>query len=164
MGSDGDATTTAINSPSLGPANPTLNTKDNRGYLVLSGGAYHFRNFSERNAFTPGLGWEYSPSGKIGWHAGTLSDSFGYQAMYGGINYATQPKFYGRVRFLLGASIVHKQYKKNGDPETKLLPIPAMEVKLNKRAVLNVSGTPQVDYGNHKSNGVLFFQLKVKLD
>ena len=132
-------------------------------FLVVSAGAYHFKNFDERNAFTPGLGWEYSPSGKIGWHAGTLSDSFGYQAMYGGINYATQPKFFGKVRFLIGASIVHKQYKKNAEAETKILPLPAMEVKLTKRSVLNVSGSPQVDYGDHRNNAVLFFQFKVNL-
>ena len=41
---------------------------------------------------------------------------------------------------LIGASIVHKQFKKNGDPETKLLPFPAMEVKISKYAVLNLSG------------------------
>ena len=138
-------------------------TAADNDFLVLSAGAYHFENFDERNAFTPGIGWEYSPSGKIGWHVGTLSDSFGYQAMYGGINYATQPKFYGRVRFLIGASVVHKQYKKNAEAETKLLPLPAMEIKLSKRSVLNVSGSPQVDYGNHRNNAVLFFQFKLNV-
>lgn len=132
-------------------------------FFVISAGAYHFENFDERNAFTPGLGWEYSPSSKIGWHAGTLSDSFGYQAMYGGINYATRPKFYGKVRFLLGATVLHKQYKKNGDPETKLVPLPAVEFKLSRRSVLNLSGSPQVDYGNHRNNAVLFFQIKLQL-
>ena len=58
-------------------------TAADNDFLVLSASAYHFENFDERNAFTPGIGWEYSPSGKIGWHVGTLSDSFGYQAMYG---------------------------------------------------------------------------------
>jgi len=38
-----------------------------------------------------------------------------------------------------------------------------MEIKLNKRAVLNVSGSPQVDYGNHRNNAVLFFQFKLNL-
>ncbi|MFK8075602.1 MAG: hypothetical protein AB8B84_03380 [Granulosicoccus sp.] len=148
----------------LGAAFSTMKaTAAENDYLVISAGAYHFENFDERNAFTPGLGWEYSPSGKIGWHAGTLSDSFGYQAMYGGINYATRPKLLGRVRFLIGASVVHKQYKKNAEPETKLLPLPAMEVKLSERSVLNVSGSPQVDYGNHRNNAVLFFQFKVNI-
>ncbi|MFT6874058.1 MAG: hypothetical protein ACI9XK_001049 [Granulosicoccus sp.] len=140
------------------------NAKDSqKDFLVVNAGAYHFENFDERNAFTPGLGWEYSPSAKFGWHAGTLSDSFGYQAMYGGINYATKPIFFGKVRFLIGASVVRKQYKKNAEPETKLLPFPAMEIKLTKRAVLNVSGSPQIDYGNHRNNAVLFFQFKLNL-
>ena len=56
------------------------------GYLVLNTVALHFKNADERNAFTPGIGWEYSPSSKIGFHVGTLSDSFGYQAAYGGLN------------------------------------------------------------------------------
>ncbi len=95
--------------------------------------------------------------------AGTLSDSFGYQAMYSGINYATKPTLYGKVRFLIGASLVHKQYKKNAEPETKLLPIPALEIKMSKRSVLNISGSPQVDYGNHRNNAVLFFQFKLNI-
>jgi len=132
-------------------------------FLVVSAGAYHFKNFSDRNAFTPGIGWEYSPSGKIGWHAGTLSDSFGYHAMYGGINYATKPMFSGEVRFIIGASVVHKQFKVNAGAETKLLPIPAVEIRLTNRSVLNVSGSPQVDYGKHSSNSVLFFLFKLNL-
>ena len=69
------AVTTAFNTSSA--------TAADNDFLVLSAGAYHFENFDERNAFTPGIGWEYSPSGKIGWHVGTLSacvddtDSFG---------------------------------------------------------------------------------------
>jgi len=137
--------------------------KADDGYLVLSTAAYHFKNFNERNAFTPGIGWEYSPSAKIGWHVGTLSDSFGYQAKYGGINYATKPKFFGKVRFLIGATLLHKQYKKNAEAETKIVPLPAMEIKLSKSSVLNLSGSPQVDYGNHRNNAVLFFQFKLQL-
>lgn len=133
------------------------------GFLVLSTIALHFENFDERNTFTPGVGWEYSPSSKVGWHAGTLSDSFGYQSYYGGINYATRPMLFNRLRFLIGASVVHKQYKKNGEPETKLLPFPAMELTLGKRSVLNVSGSPQVDFGDHRNNAVMFFQYKLQL-
>ncbi|NND92818.1 MAG: hypothetical protein HKN42_18325 [Granulosicoccus sp.] len=133
------------------------------GYLVFNTVALHFENADERNALTPGVGWEYSPSSKLGWHLGTLSDSFGYQAYYGGINYATAPRLAGRVRFLIGATLLHKQYKKNAEPETKLVPLPAMEVKLTNRSVLNLSGSPQVDYGNHRNNAVLFFQFKLKL-
>lgn len=147
----------------LGMMLGSASAKADDGYLVLSTAAYHFKNFDERNAFTPGVGWEYSPSGKIGWHVGTLSDSFGYQAKYGGINYATRPMIYGKVRFLIGATLLHKQYKKNAEPETKIVPLPAMEIKLTKSSVLNLSGSPQVDYGDHRNNAVLFFQFKLQL-
>jgi len=139
----------------------TANAND--GYLVLNTFAYHFENFNDREAFTPGVGWEYSPSNKIGWHVGTLSDSFGYQSSYGGLNYATGSIFNNRMRFLLGATILHKQFRANGDPETKIVPLPAVEFRLTNRAVLNLSGSPQVDYRDHRNNAVLFFQLKLDL-
>ena len=159
-------TVISTETPTLGEAQPKgLDTKEpNTDFLVLSAGAYHFEHFDERNAFTPGIGWESSPSGKLGWHAGTLSDSFGYQAVYGGVNYATQPMLNGKVRFLIGATALHKQYKKNSEPETKIVPLPAMEVKLHDRAVLNVSGSPQVDIGDHRNNAVLFFQFKMNIN
>ncbi len=133
------------------------------GYLVLNTIALHFENTDERNTLTPGVGWEYSPSSKLGWHAGTLSDSFGYQAYYGGLNYTTKPRFNNKVRFLLGGTLLHKQYKKNADPETKLVPLPAVEFRISRRSVLNLSGSPQVDFGNHRNNAVLFFQFKLQL-
>lgn len=132
-----------------------------KGFLVINTVALHFENFDDRNAITPGFGWEYSPSSKIGWHGGTLSDSFGYQSFYGGINYATQPLLKSKLRFMIGATVLHKQFHENSEPETKLVPLPAMEVKLTKRAVLNVSGSPQVDYGEFSNNAVMFFQLKI---
>lgn len=141
-------------------ANANAATPEN-GFLVINTLALHFENFDDRNAITPGIGWEYSPSSKIGWHGGTLSDSFGYQAFYGGINYATRPIIKGKLRFMIGATLLHKQYHENSDPETKLVPLPAMEVQINKRAVLNVSGSPQVDYGEFSNNAVMFFQLKI---
>jgi hypothetical protein len=147
----------------FGSLTGSASAKADKSFLVLNTLALHFENFDERNTFTPGVGWEYSPSSKLGFHVGTLSDSFGYQSYYGGINYATQPMLASRVRFLVGASIVHKQFKKNGEPETKLLPFPAMEIKLSQRSVLNVSGSPQVDFGNQRNNAVLFFQYKLQL-
>lgn len=141
----------------------SASAKADNSFLVLSTLALHFENFNERNAFTPGVGWEYSPSRKLGWHGGTLSDSFGYQSYYGGVNYATRPMLAGRLRFLVGASVVHKQFKKNGEPETKILPFPAMEVKMSKFATLNISGSPAVDFGDQKNNAVLFFQYKLQL-
>lgn len=147
----------------LGSMAANANSKADDSFLVLSTLALHFENFNDRNALTPGVGWEYSPSNKLGWNGGTLSDSFGFQSYYAGINYATRPMLSGRVRFLAGASIVHKQFKKNAAPETKLLPFPALELKLNKYAVLNISGSPAVDFANQKNNAVLFFQYKLQL-
>ncbi len=133
------------------------------GHLVFNTAAVHFKNFSERRAFVPGLGWEYSPSGKFGFHAGTLSDSFGYQATYLGINYGTRPVLENRVRFLLGATLVRKQFHKNSDPEVKIVPFPVMEISLTERAKVNVSGSPEIDYAGSHSNAVVFFQFKMNL-
>ena len=124
----------------------SASSKAEDGYLVLST-----------------MSLEYSPSSKVGWHAGTLSDSFGYQSYYGGLVYASKARVYGRLRFLLGASVVHKQFKKNGEPETKLLPFPALEIKLSKRSVVNITGSPAVDFADQKNNAVMFFQYKLQL-
>ena len=137
------------------------NAAGDRGFLVINTFALHFKNFNDRNAVTPGIGWEYSPSGAVGWHIGTVSDSFGYQATYGGLNYATRPMFRGKVRLMLAATVLHKQYHVDSDPETKLVPLPAVEFRMSKRAVLNVSGSPQIDYAGIQNNAVLFFQLKI---
>jgi len=141
----------------------TSNAHAADGHLVISAAAIHFKNFEDRNAFVPGVGWEYSPSGKIGFHVGTLADSFGAQASYVGLNYGTRRMFNNRVRFLIGASAVHKQYHKNKPLETKIVPFPVMEVALSKRASMNITGSPEVDYNGSHSNGVMFFQFKVQL-
>jgi len=131
-------------------------------YVVLNTVALHFKNADERRAFTPGIGWEYSPSTKVGFHVGTLSDSFGFQASYGGINWATRKFNAGPAafRFIVGATLLHKQFHKNSDPETKVVPFPAIEVSFSKRAVLNVSGSPQIDFAGQRNNAVMFFQFK----
>jgi len=131
-------------------------------FFVVNTGAYHFKNQDERNAFTPGIGWEYSPSSKVGFHVGTLSDSFGYQATYAGINWASQALRLGptSLRLILGASVVNKQFHKNSEAETKILPLPALEMSLTERAVLNISGSPRLDVAGQKNNGVIFFQFK----
>jgi len=141
----------------------TSNAQAADGHLVFNTAAIHFKNFNDRNAFVPGLGWEYSPTGKVGFHVGTLSDSFGAQAAYLGVNYGTKRILNNRVRFLLGATAVHKQYHKNKGLETKIVPFPVMEVALSKRASLNVTGSPEIDYAGSHSNAVMFFQLKVQL-
>jgi len=134
------------------------------GHLVFNTAAVHFKNFKDRNAFVPGLGWEYSPTGKAGFHIGTLSDSFGAQATYFGINYGTRRFLDNRVRFLVGATAVRKQYHKNKGLETKIVPFPVMEINLWKRANLNISGSPEIDYAGSHSNAVVFFQFKLQLD
>lgn len=134
------------------------------GHLVFNTAAIHFKNFKDRNAFVPGIGWEYSPTGKVGFHAGTLSDSFGYQATYIGVNYGTRKMLNNRVRFLVGATVVRKQFHKNTDPEVKIVPFPVMEISLTQRAKINVSGSPEIDYAGGHSNGVMFFQFKMNLN
>lgn len=150
----------ALLAASLGTTNAAH--ADN-GHLVFSTAAYHFKNFNDRNAFTPGIGWEYSPSGKLGFHVGTLSDSFGTQAGYLGVNYGTRRFINNRVRFLLGASVLYKQYHKNTEAEAKIVPFPVVEIALSKRAKLNITGSPEVDYAGSKSNAVMFFQFKMNL-
>jgi hypothetical protein len=136
----------------------------NDGYLVFNAAAFHFKNQDERNAFVPGIGWEFSPTGKLGYHVGTLSDSFGFQAVYGGINYGTRRFWNNRARFLVGATIVRKQFHKNTAPDVKIVPFPVLEVALTKNAVLNISGSPEIDYQDHHNNAVMFFQVKLNLN
>lgn len=132
-------------------------------YLVFNTLAFHFENADERRLFTPGIGWEFSPSSRVGFHAGTLSDSFGFQAGYAGLNYATRKFYAGPVGFRLigGASIVHKQFHKNSEAETKILPLPVIEIGFSETAVLNISGSPKLDYAGQKNNAVVFFQFKL---
>ena len=131
------------------------------GYVVLNTFAWHFEMSDERRDFTPGIGLEYSPTNRVGFHAGTLSDSFGYQARYGGIHYSTPRFFKNRVRLMLGATALHKKYKIKDEPETKIVPLPAIEVSLTDRAVLNLSGSPDVDFGEISNNKVVWLQFKL---
>lgn len=133
------------------------------GFLVFNTFAYHFDNADERRDFTPGIGIEYSPTNRLGFHLGTLSDSFGYQAAYGGLNYATPRFFKNRVRLMITATALHKKYGINIEPETKIVPLPAIEFSFTERAVLNISGSPRVDYGNVSNNPVVWFQFKLGL-
>jgi len=134
-------------------------------YLVFNTFSYHFKNADKRNAVTPGIGFEYSPTGKIGFHVGTVRDSFSYQAKYLGLNYAT-PRYAslgGKVRFIVGATILNKQYHPNSEPETKIVPLPVVEIAFSEKAVLNISGSPEIDYGEHHNNAVVFFQFKLNM-
>ncbi|MDO6461015.1 hypothetical protein Q4485_09935 [Granulosicoccaceae sp. 1_MG-2023] len=138
----------------------------NDDYFVLNTVAIHFENYEDRNAAVPGVGWERSPTRGLGWHVGTFSDSFGSQALYSGVNYATPPaRILTRdVRLLLGATVLHKQYHPDTDPETKVVPLPAMEVSLTDKVVLNISGSPEIDYNGSHSNAVMFFQVKMNVE
>jgi len=147
----------------LGLSLGTSSAHASDGHLVFNTAAIHFKNFDDRNAFVPGLGWEYSPTGKLGFHVGTLSDSFGAQASYFGINYGTRRMFNNKLRFLVGATAVHKQYHKNKPLETKIVPFPVMELNLWKRASLNITGSPEIDYNGSHNNAVMFFQFKLQL-
>ncbi len=140
------------------------NAKDE--FFVLNTVALHFENIKDRNAIVPGVGWEYSPSSGIGWHLGTFSDSFGSQAAYVGVNYATQKKrmLTRDVRFLIGATVLHKQYHLDTEPQTKIVPLPAVEISLTKNTVLNISGSPEIDYNGEHNNAVMFFQLKMNVN
>lgn len=134
-------------------------------FFVLNTVALHFDNFEDRNALVPGVGWEYSPSQRLGWHIGTFSDSFGSQATYTGINYATARKriLTRDVRLMIGATVLRKQYHANTELQTKIVPLPAVEVSVTENTVLNISGSPEVDYNGEHSNAVMFFQLKMNM-
>ncbi len=144
-------------------ASADLGTERHDGYLVFNTFAWHFENSDERNDFTPGIGLEYSPTNRVGFHGGTLSDSFGYQARYAGVHYTTKRFLSNRVRLMLGATALHKKYKVKDDPETKIVPLPAIEISLTDRAVLNVSGSPDVDFGDISNNKVVWLQFKLGL-
>jgi len=135
-------------------------------FFVLNTVALHFENFQDRNAIVPGVGWEYSPSNHLGWHIGTFSDSFGSQATYAGVNYATRSvRIMTRdVRLMLGATVLRKQYHVDTDVQTKIVPLPAVEISLTDKTVLNISGSPEIDYKGEHSNAVMFFQIKMNMD
>lgn len=135
----------------------------NDKFLVFNTVAVHFNAINERNDFTPGIGYEYSPTGKLGFHLGTVSDSFGYQAKYAGLNYGTRRVFKNRFRLILGATIVNKQFHMNSEPQTKILPLPALEMTLSRHSVLNISGSPKIDYAGQRNNPVVWFQYKLSL-
>lgn len=134
-------------------------------YLTFNTYSHHFEKANERRNFTPGIGWEYSPSNRIGFHVGTVLDSFNYQAKYVGINWAT-PRykiFGGRVRFIVGLTALHKQFTPTSEPATKIVPLPVVEFRFSKRFVLNLSGSPEIDFNGHSNNAVLIFQGKLDL-
>jgi len=43
------------------------------------------------------------------------------------------------------------------------VPFPVMEMNLWKRASLNISGSPEIDYNGSHNNAVMFFQFKLRM-
>jgi len=134
-------------------------------FLTFNAFSLHFENFNDRNNVTPGIGWEYSPTGKLGFHVGTVRDSFGFQARYLGLNYATRRfnTFAGDLRFIVGVTALHKKYSPSGDPETRIVPLPVVELKVTEKFTLNFSGSPELDFQGQHTNGVLILQGKWNL-
>ena len=73
--------------------------KADNSFLVIDTLSLQFDDVNEKNAFTPGVGWERSPTSKVSRHAGTLADSFRLRPNYGGFNYATRRMLNGKLRF-----------------------------------------------------------------
>jgi len=136
-------------------------------FISLPSVSYHFENFSDRKAFHPGIGYEYSPDHAMGWQAALFQDSFGQDARYIGVNYSSKafPLLGFRVRTMGVLNVMEKQYLKGQDIETRIIPMPILEVKATNKLSFNVTGTPQLDYSEkHHTNGVILFQLKMAMN
>ena len=94
-----------------------------------------------------------------------MRDSFGFQARYFGLNYATRRfnTFAGGLRFIVGVTALHKQFSPSGDPETRVVPLPVVELKMTEKFTLNLSGSPELDFQGQHTNGVLILQGKWNL-
>lgn len=146
--------------------NVTSHAADSSRYLAIQSFSLHFEKIKQRNGFNPTIGYEVTSTKRLGWQAGLFKDSFNYNSAYAGLNYAFD-RFYvlGRpVRPLLSVNVIHKKFKKNGNGETKLVPIPVIEVNVFKKLNVNISGTPQIDSTKNHTNGVIFFQFKYLLN
>lgn len=136
-----------------------------KDYLVMEGVSYHFKKNEERNALNLGFGFESSPTNKIGWQFGTFQDSFHQSAAYAGINYALKPfSLFGQsARFIPSLNVMRKKFAKKEYVSTRVVPIPVLEVCIRGNVVLNVGGSPRLDYDGVSTNGVLFFSLKLPM-
>jgi hypothetical protein len=62
-------------------------------------------------------------------------------------------------------NVMEKQYLKGKDLETRIIPMPILEVKASNKLSINVTGTPQLDYSDkHHTNGVILFQFKMAMN
>lgn len=134
-------------------------------YLVLEGFSYHMKKSDERNALNLGLGIESSPTHKWGWQVGTFRDSFHQNASYAGLNYALKPfPLLGqKARFIPSLNVVRKKFAKTEYVRTRVIPLPTLEVCINGKMILNVSGSPALDYDQTRTNGVVFLSLKLPM-
>ena len=134
-------------------------------YLVVQTLSLHFEKFDERNGFNPTLGYEYSPGNQTGWQFGVFRDSFDYTSGYLGLNLKVFDFTIAgrRIKTLMTLNAVHKQFKKVGGGETRIIPFPILDVSLPARFHLNISGVPQIPEKRIHTNGLLFFQLKYNL-
>jgi hypothetical protein len=136
-------------------------------FVSLPSLSYHFENFNDRKAFHPAIGYEYSPDHAVGWQAAFFQDSFGQDARYIGINYSSKgfALFGFRTRVMGVLNVMEKQYLKGKDLETRIIPMPILEVKASNKLSINVTGTPQLDYSDkHHTNGVILFQFKMAMN
>jgi len=141
--------------------------EDLERFVSLPSISYHFENFNDRKAFHPGIGYEYSPDHALGWQAALFQDSFGQNAQYIGANYSSKafPMFGLRMRVMGMLNIINKQFLKGQDVETRIIPMPIVEVKATQKLSFNITGTPQLDYSSqHHTNGVVLFQMKMALN
>jgi hypothetical protein len=134
-------------------------------YAVVQTLTVHFNNFSERNGINSTLGLENSPLGGWGWQAGIFRDSFGRVSGYAGINHSLwQTDLHDiPLRFLFTANVVHKQFHKNRQRETKLIPLPTLELSASRNWLVNLGIIPETPKGTNHTNGLLFLQIKLKL-
>lgn len=145
----------------------TLASSSSASFLSLQGFSVHFKNNDQRKSVHPTLGYEHSPDQTLGWQLGFFQDSFGKNASYLGVNYTPyKTTMMGKsVRLILAANVVRKQYLKGGPVETRFIPTPVVEINVYKNLAVNLTGSPQLDYGDdHHTNGVIFLQMKLSLE
>ncbi len=138
---------------------------DDSMYVVFQTLTLHFDNFSERNGVNTTLGLERSPINQWGWQAGIFRDSFGRISGYAGLNRSLyETRIRNRpLRILLTANVVHKQFHKNKNRETKVIPLPTLELSATKALFINMGVVPETPDGRNHTNGLLFVQMKLKL-
>ncbi len=106
-----------------------------------------------------------SPLSGLGWQVGLFRDSFEQLSGYAGLNYTLATYYRGNLQArLLGvANITYKQFHKGQDPETRLIPLPALELKTVGDVFVNLSVVPEIGGKKYHTNGLMYLQFKLKL-